>query len=535
MNDFAQIHLNKPQFLLNAIKAHINIVLWGRGTGKTERALCDFMLNNIQQMPRGVGGLVGATYDQILTRTIPALVSGLSSYGLKKDLHYFIGKEPPKSFIKQGFKLPYKMPESPKHFIFFWNGAGLYLFSLDRPALANGASIDWLIGDEAKRFDNERLKNDVLLTIRGNAQYFGHLSGHQSIMLASDMPNTQKGAWLLDYAEKMDPEIIEAIFYLQMKLNAAIKKARQVGTNNALPIKRQIKKLEAALFDLRQNSVFVSFASTIENRHVLGANTFENYLETLDKRAFFEGVLNLILTGSKNGFYALFDEDLHGYTASNFTELDRGGPKNSSWDADINPAAPLDIALDFNASINSLVVGQKEGRTGKIINAFFVKSPGLIKDVLADFARYYAQHKNKQAVFYYDQTAIGANAATAYNFAQEVINTLNKLGWKVQKKYIGAAWQHETKYALWADVLGEKSFDLPKIRININNAGALVASMQNARAIPSGDGFKKDKSDEKKINYPQELAPHLSDAADTLLIGWAAKKQKNVSILVDNF
>lgn len=46
---------------------------------------------------------------------------------------------------------------------------------------------------------------------RRHLSHFGRHSCNHSILILSDMPQTQKGSWFLHYKEKMDVEVIRAI------------------------------------------------------------------------------------------------------------------------------------------------------------------------------------------------------------------------------------------------------------------------------------------------------------------------------------
>ena len=67
--------------------------------------------------------------------------------------------------------------------------------------------------------------------------------------------------------------------------------------------------------------------------------------------------------------------------------------------------------MDCNANINWIVAGQPDGRRLNVIKSFYVKFERKIPEVVADFCTYYASHRNKTVVYYYDATALGSNYA----------------------------------------------------------------------------------------------------------------------------
>ena len=110
------------------------------------------------------------------------------------------------------------------------------------------------------------------------------------------------------------------------------------------------------------------------------------------------------------------------YNASDFEFLDEKF-KSGEWsaesgeaftcdaDSDVNKDAPICIGMDYNANINWIVAGQPDGRRLNVIKSFYVKFERKIPEVVDDFCTYYASHRNKTVVYYYDATALGSNYA----------------------------------------------------------------------------------------------------------------------------
>ena len=101
---------------------------WGRGTGKSF-ILAFFMKEMVKQMPGASFALVGSTYQQILSRTLPATKKGLAALGLYEGYDYVVGK----NGAKLGFAEPIYAPDKWDNIIHFSNGAVFQLVSLDNP------------------------------------------------------------------------------------------------------------------------------------------------------------------------------------------------------------------------------------------------------------------------------------------------------------------------------------------------------------------------------------------------------------------
>ncbi len=519
-----QIHHNIPQLLVNLIFAQITICLWGRGTGKTEGPIADFIYRNVRSMPRSLGGIVSVTYDKMLVFIIPKLIKAWERMGYHQNIHFWVRKKAPKEFR---IKEPHLPVADYKHFIHHANGAGNQLISMDRLGIGNAGDLDYLALDEARLVKKDNF-DEVLNANRGNDDVFGHLSNHHSILICSDMPRDQKGRWLLDYFKQVDPDIIEMIFTIQLKiydLKDQLSKKRSEKSKNK--VERIIQKYEADLNDFRKKTVYVSEASTFDNVHALGLDTIKNLRRVLSDYIWQLSVLNKRIAKVEDGFYGLFDEDKFGYTASNHSHMDSISledysdvRRDSRWDSDVNRNKPLDIALDHNKAINWLVVGQDAPKNKhRTVNSFFVKDPQRLRHVLQAFISYYEHHKNKTVYYWYDHNSTGEDSSRDYSFADEVYKTLRKADWTVIKKYIGQAPGHKAKFEFWNDLLEGKNKDLPSWEINSTTNEILIRAIDQADVIIGKNGYEKDKTKEKDKSFPQEEAPHGTDALDILVYG----------------
>ena len=89
---------------------------WGRGTGKSF-ILAFFMKEMVKQMPGACFALVGSTYQQILSRTLPSTKKGLAVLGLYEGYDYVVEK----NGAKFGFAEPIYSPDKWENIIHFSN------------------------------------------------------------------------------------------------------------------------------------------------------------------------------------------------------------------------------------------------------------------------------------------------------------------------------------------------------------------------------------------------------------------------------
>ena len=184
-----RVYFNTPQRLTQLIGANTTVIVAGRRTGKTDSIASPFVLRNMQRMPGSTGGIVVPTFKHGLTNTIPGLLAAWRRWGLLPNIHYVVGKKPPKSFGTAIIE-----PTDFEHIISFYNGSRAIIISQDRPGSSNSLTLSWLLIDEAKFIDYEKLKEETLPANGGIKSYFGKHSFNHSIMILSDMPQSKKGS-----------------------------------------------------------------------------------------------------------------------------------------------------------------------------------------------------------------------------------------------------------------------------------------------------------------------------------------------------
>lgn len=323
---------------------------------------------------------------------------------------------------------------------------------------------------------------------------------------------------------------------------------------------RSKKFQDGYLRELRRSAFVVRRASTLENVDVLGEEYIRQMKRDLPPYTFMVSILNVKIKKSNDGFYSNLDIDhVHGYindsgidplTMANWSTQKAtgiiGGKKITSesyqpdlkelserndcrMDADCVNDLPLYLAFDYNANINTLVVGQVYQRDGveavNVIKSFYVKNERKLRELVDDFSRYYAPKRavNRDVVYFYDATAKqGASyALTDERFYQAVIKELERNGWNVTAIDMGVPEKHEVKHRIINN--GLAGIEYPAIRINQLNNPDLIIAMQLCEVSIGYQGFRKDKSQEKKAetedNLPLQQRTDFTDAFDSLYLG----------------
>ena len=519
-----EVYFNTPQRLTQLVGANTTVIVAGRRTGKTDSIAAPFVLRNMQRMPGSTGGIVVPTFKHGLTNTIPGLLAAWKRWGFIEGVHFVVGKKPPKTFAK-----PITPPFEYEHVVSFYNGSIAVIISQDRPGSSNSLTLSWLLVDEARFVDYKKLKEETLPANGGIKSHFGKHSFNHSIMILSDMPQTQKGSWFLHYKEKMDPELIEAIKGTVYEIWKTKQRIRELNAKDEpVPkyLKSYIRQLDRTLNKMRSVAVYYREYSSIENLQLLGENYIKQMKRDLTPLTFQTSILCQRIGIAKDGFYSSMKE-IHKYDANNNDFLDSlgyhvdPGAIDSRADADLDPSAPICIGMDYNANINWIVSGQPRGRRLRVLKSFFVKFERKIPGLIEDFCNYYATHANKTVIFYYDSTALGSNyAVNDQDFFYNIKTEFEKHGWQVVPVYLGNPMKHDEKYLLINNAFSGKQRLMPFF--NRSNNEALILAIQSAGVSRGRNGFRKDKSGEKLAESEEDLLEHRTDgtdAFDTLYIG----------------
>lgn len=519
-----KVYFNKPQRLTQLIGANTTVIVAGRRTGKTDSIAAPFVLRNMQRMPGSTGGIVVPTFKHGLTNTIPGLLAAWKRWGYIEGIHYVVGRKPPKSF-----RQPIIDPKDYEHVISFYNGSVAVIISQDRPGSSNSLTLSWLLVDEAKFIDYVKLKDETLPANGGIKSHFGKHSFNHSIMILSDMPQTQKGSWFLHYRDKMDPELIktiEATVYEIWRTKERIRALNTSGKPVSPYLKGYLRRLDRDLNKMRSVAVYYREYSSIENLQLLGENYIKQMKRDLTPLTFQTSILCQRIGIAKDGFYSSMREG-HKYDANDNQYLDTLGydydfsTLDARADKDVDPDAPICIGMDYNANINWIVAGQPRDRRLNVIKSFYVKFERKIPALVEDFCRYYAEHRNKTVVYYYDATALGSNyAVNDQDFHYNVVKEFERHGWRIESVYLGNPMHHDEKYLLINNAFAGKQRLMPFF--NRWNNEDLILAIQSAGVSNGRNGFRKDKSGEKLAESEEDLLEHRTDgtdAFDTLCIG----------------
>lgn len=526
-----QTIFNKPQQLFQLLKPASSKNIWSRGTGKS--FLIAWLIHMIVKwMPRASWAIVGKSYKQLLTRTLPTTIATLESvFGYKQDRDFFVRRKPPKNF---NFDTPFSPPLDYDHCIIFKNGTFFHLVSLDGGgSTIRGLSIDGYLGDEALEINKERMDSEVVPTNRGNLRYFKHIPFHHGSFFFSSMGYGHDFKWMLEGGKYYENDGFNFRAVRQQIVDKELELVDCPDASRMAILWDEIVELKRKLKWYKNKSGFLYMeADVFDNIENVGWSYIKEMRRTLLDFIFMVEMLNWFPEGVESGFYFALNRQDHGYS-NKFDERFIGGlPLNSEalkkpdcrMDADLVGGQPLRIAVDWGSHINSMTTTQYllSINTIRFLKNHYVKGDTLDK-LANNWCDYYAPHNKKEVFFAYGHDGNVTHANSKLTYAQEFAQILEARGWTVYMSQEPVPLTQMERYYLWAKVLKNTSDhkagrpvdpSLPLVEFNLDNCNETFISMQNAPSKEGRSGIEKNKSSERNASLPQEEATHLSDTAD---------------------
>lgn len=475
-NQIKKITLTIPQASALLSKQLNKFLIWGRGGGKST-IQGGFMRKFVGQMPRASFFLSGATFSQILSKTLPSTIEGLEMFGLYQDIDYVIGR----SGKGKGFAMPYQAPQQWNNVIHWSNGAIFQMVSQDNENSGRGLNAYGGMGDEIQSQDRDKLYNSAQTTNRAQKEIFKDCDMLGAEVYTGSMPLTKKAAWIFDYQKLAKDNPKDYYFSMASALSNPFlrpdwfKRMKDNAPSELL--------YNAEILNIRPKEITDGFYANLNpDRHY--RTDFDNH--------YLEG---LVWVPKEKGFDKAFD---------------------CRQDNDLDRKAPLILSFDFGV-FNSLVVSQERAdlREYRVLNSMWAKSPKLLDDlILEQFLPYYATHHEKRVYLYGGHDGNNRQPNSSRTLFQQVEDLLRSHGWSVHLLTRGAAARHSDKYLLVNAMLKEHNPKLYKIRINQHNCADLIISLERAEAIEGNTGVEKQKKDERNKSLLQQHTTHLSDAFD---------------------
>lgn len=500
----------------------------GRAGGKTTDILAERSMEIVYDMPGAYFAWVADTYLNAIKNVIPSLVEGWKNKGWIEGVHFVVDEQPPAHFLK-----PYKKPLNYKHTLSTFNGCLFKLVSMDRPSTGAGDSYQHLFGDEAKYLKEKKL-NKLTPAIRGESVRFFKSPYYRGHSFTSDLANPMQGEddWMWKMAKKMDKERIELILQcsfvvqdIKKELYHTKKEESQVKVKL---VEKKLERWEERLRVLRKNSTFFYVASSYINADILTIEFFEDLFATLDFEEAAVSVLSIKPRLEKGARFYINLDETHFYDdgISYPGFYDKLSLKDTIKESCVglkylDSKYPIEAGFDAGNQM-SLVTGQTQGETVRVLKNFATVTPKWIEDLAKEFLDFYEDHPTKVLELYYDRSA-NAYSKAKKDFATQLQKSIEEsegkvTGWVVRlmSRDQGNI-THSQEYDLCLQLMGRTNPNLPNLQIDLNNCRELKSSMELApvviKEIGGSKSIQKDKSSEKlKLSLLIMKSTNLSDA-----------------------
>ncbi len=510
-------YMHKGQLLYAACSARSSVNFAARRWGKSY-IVAHRIKENVAEMPGSTGVYYASTFRQAHSRTLPSALMALEDFGIYRDVHYVIGHAPDK---RLGFKKPLFLPHDLKDVVWFANGTIMIIVSQEVVLSANSLTIHWMVADEAKGLDYDKLANEVLPAIGGSRRYFGDPSKYPHLFgvhYFSDMPCGKEGSWLFKYEKEYDKELCDLIIGMEARRQELMK--REPNASNT----RELAYINRRINVLRHNAFYYSERSIEDNVAVVGLDYVKRCQRDLTPLVFRTSILCKRIDKVEGMFYQNFDYRINTYIANDNTKLNdyRKQDYDCSMDTDLRRDKPIAISFDYNAQITWLVASQIQGSIHKTVKSFYTKYNRRLRVCISQFVRYYDKHLDKTVVYYYDATAKATNYVETGHSAYDIVMEEFRLaGWYVKPVFLGTPMDHQKKHLIINNAFQGK--ERLTAMINRDNNPELIQAIQLAQIRITEAGFKKDKRQEKSLetdsSLPYELRTDATDAYDTNLLG----------------
>jgi hypothetical protein len=458
MSQEVELYYNEKvvEFLTKAAK--VKVFKAGRGAGKT-RGIPEDILMRAEQLPRGRIFMASTTFEAISHNIMPDVHEVFKLHGLVQGEDYVVDKAPPAWFEK-----PYKVLDDPRNSIHLFNGFAIQKVSFAKNVKKyRGRSFDGGIIDEALNFDGWAVDNILLPCLRG-LDMWDENPLWKMLSIYSSHPRSVEGSWFLRYED------------LAKQLPGKYAWVEATAYDNIAVVG------EEYIEDQKTSLTFIDF-----NIEILNKGNVKD-LPTL--------------------FYHQFKEKKHCYRSDDLRDVD--------------PHLSLALSFDFGGRYSCVTVSQTVGNEERIVYEFDTnnlsdeeQAAGKVKKVpqiVQDFVYKFKNHSNKRVEIWGERMGLKQDEMEELTIYEKIIQQLESDGWdtELMVTYEAGA-MHKSRWTFMNATMEELIDDYPILRINLITCPNLVTSLEMTRIT---DDFKKDKKDERKPEFNQSHAPHLTDTLD---------------------
>jgi hypothetical protein len=461
----------KQKLFLKAMQPR-KFIMGGRGIGKTTLDAGEYQ-KRAHYMPRSKSFLIAATYNQLLTKTLPAIETKLKDFGWVENVHYVIGKRPPPHF-ESAIAEPRKF----ENVLSVANGFRVECISMDNPQTARGGSFQSGSVDEALNLKQEDYTQIIVPSVRpvGSDHFFKGKPCFKQVCFYTSVPRKTSADWLFNY-EKWAETDPENFFWIE--------------------------------------------ASSWDNVDILGEDTLKMWEKEMPYIEYQIEVMNRRLKVVESAFYHRLSRDMHTYNVKYLYDLgERGWETKHTVDPNYRDDEIIEWTMDFGGWINTTLVMQERKGYEYVIDYLFMKDEeGKVDELIEKFCKRFEKHKRKIVRLWGERMGVAKQVLIQGSIYDYIAAKLRAKGWVVDiKARIDNTKDHKARRTFVDDCFNEgegRNALLPRIRINEAACKDFIVALETTNTKFDGS---KDKSKETDRNFPQELATHATDAFDYYLL-----------------
>ena len=490
----------------------------GRGNGKTTHIMASRLDRVQNDMPGALLVLAAATYRSIIDNVLPGLMEYFNER-YERGIYFEIGKQPPSHFKQCNTYI-----ENWKHTISFVNGTVVQFVSCDRPESMSGKNAAHLFCDEMLLIPEDKFIERIIPALRADRSKFGASHYFMGISGFSSTPNFETDEdWFMKYEANMNNDLIDVIIEMQYEVDQRLielEKARKAYDIKEIErLEKFIKRWLSRLTDFRKNQTCYLRASSFANVKILGIDYIENQVKNIkDRNKLNANIFAVRPDRVKDLFIGKFGKE-HCYTDSynykivdNYS-IDEVPEVDSSQLKYCDPARPILAGYDAGPFM-SIVFAQQFRVPGKlyqelrVFKDMYVYHPEQHDELAEKIAVFFAKHKRKEIVLYYDRAnnQIDPEYRKYFPLSEDtkeadvklLETSLRKRGWRVilMNKHQATIYHH-MHYKLCSILFSNSNDRIDRILICRNEGAACISSI-NHSPLKREKGFVKlDKSSEK--------------------------------------
>jgi hypothetical protein len=466
------VYWNKKQKAFLQAKQSRKVIVGGRGFGKTSIDAGE-QHKRAYHLPRSSSFLVAATYNQLLTKTLPTIEAKLKELGWKEGLHYVIGRKPPKHF-----ETPLRPPRRYENIFSTVSGYYSECISMDNAQTARGGSFQSGSVDEMLNLKQDDYTQVIAPSIRtsGSDHFFKGRPCFKQVCFYTSLPRKTSADWIYNY-EKWAESDPENFYWLE--------------------------------------------ATSWDNIDILGEDTLKMWEKEMPYIEYQIEVMNRRLKVVESAFYHKLSRDTHTYNVKYLYDIgERGWETKYTIDPNYRDDELIEWSMDFGGWINtSLVMQERKGYEYVLDYVYVPDVEGKVDELIEKFCLRFAKHKRKIVRLWGERMGVAKQVLIKGHIFDYIANKLREKGWVVDiRAKIDNTKDHKIRRSFVDDCFREgegRNAILPRLRINEVACKDFIIALETTNTNADGS---KDKSKERDRSYPQELATHATDAFDYYLI-----------------